>query len=475
MGNWFSDKMSKKYKRGMAKQDPEEKYEFPATLDEFGYYFNNDGKLRNKENDEPFEFAAKPDNHRYNQKRYEALGDIITEHIYLLMEKKYNLKKRYVPECTPEGEPRSFVYHTDDVFTNEKMIILIHGSGAVRAGQWARRLIINDCLDSGTQLPFISRAIDKGYSVIVANTNINKETIDGEEVEVKGNSSPEEHVETLWSEIVQKSKAEHIGIIAHSYGGVCTLELANSHINEFWDKVFAIALTDSVHSFSHQSSSEDSISFYKQRARNWASAYDPLDTPLETRMDFCPTVSAGTDRHDYTSYSSMESIFEFLEKRYTGEDKLSTENRDENKKQSNQDLSTNPDNSHLKPTGSDEQKSQDKTESVKDSQKQSTSKMTSDIQQPMSQESVGSMDTDLQEKIEMSQDTVGSPGTQQGMSQDTVGSPRTQQEMSQDIVGSPGTQQQEMSQDTVGSINSPQQMSQDEPLTTDTTKSKEEL
>ncbi|KAJ8303950.1 hypothetical protein KUTeg_017533 [Tegillarca granosa] len=308
--------------RGMAKQDPEEKYEFPATLDEFGYYFNNDGKLRNKENDEPFEFAAKPDNHRYNQKRYEALGDIITEHIYLLMEKKYNLKKRYVPECTPEGEPRSFVYHTDDVFTNEKMIILIHGSGAVRAGQWARRLIINDCLDSGTQLPFISRAIDKGYSVIVANTNINKETIDGEEVEVKGNSSPEEHVETLWSEI------------------------ANSHINEFWDKVFAIALTDSVHSFSHQSSSEDSISFYKQ-------------------------------------------------KRYTGEDKLSTENRDENKKHSDQDLSTNPDNSHLKPTGSDEQKSQDKTESVEYSQKQSTSKMTSDIQQLISQESVGSMDTDF--------------------------------------------------------------------------------
>ncbi|KAJ8303951.1 hypothetical protein KUTeg_017534 [Tegillarca granosa] len=70
----------------------------------------------------------------------------------------------------------------------------------------------------------------------------------------------------------------------------------------------------------------------------------------------------------------------------------------------------------------------------------------------------------------MSQDTVGSPGTQQGMSQDTVGSPSTQQEMSQDTVGSPGTQQQEMSQNTVGSINSPQQMSQDEPLTVDTTK-----
>jgi predicted ABC-type ATPase len=35
------------------------------------------------------------------------------------------------------------------------------------------RLIINDCLDSGTQLPYIKWARENGYAVIVANTNLN--------------------------------------------------------------------------------------------------------------------------------------------------------------------------------------------------------------------------------------------------------------------------------------------------------------
>lgn len=35
------------------------------------------------------------------------------------------------------------------------------------------RLIMNDCLNSGTQLPFIKRAIESGYGVLVLNTNEN--------------------------------------------------------------------------------------------------------------------------------------------------------------------------------------------------------------------------------------------------------------------------------------------------------------
>ncbi|CAI8013466.1 Cotranscriptional regulator FAM172A [Geodia barretti] len=75
--------------------------------------------------------------HRYNQAHYEALGEV-------------DANRR---------EPKSFVFESEDARSNEeKLMVLIHGSGVVRAGQWARRLIINDCLDTGTQLPFIKRA-----------------------------------------------------------------------------------------------------------------------------------------------------------------------------------------------------------------------------------------------------------------------------------------------------------------------------
>ena len=47
------------------------------------------------------------------------------------------------------------------------------------------RLIINDCLDSGTQLPFIKKAIEKGYGVMVLNTNLNKEERDGQIIPIR--------------------------------------------------------------------------------------------------------------------------------------------------------------------------------------------------------------------------------------------------------------------------------------------------
>lgn len=59
-----------------------------------------------------------------------------------------------------EDEPTGFIYLSPDALSNpSKLLVLIQGSGVVRAGQWARRLIINQGLNSGTQIPFIERAM----------------------------------------------------------------------------------------------------------------------------------------------------------------------------------------------------------------------------------------------------------------------------------------------------------------------------
>ena len=84
--------------------------------------------------------------------------------IYGLLETELNLKKIILPvSCTThththshnpykremssytqvkpkKNEPISFFFTSEDAFTNrEKLMVLIHGSGVVRAGQWARR------------------------------------------------------------------------------------------------------------------------------------------------------------------------------------------------------------------------------------------------------------------------------------------------------------------------------------------------
>ena len=64
-------------------------------------------------------------------------------------------------------------------------MVLIHGSGAVRAGQWSRKLIINEDIDTGSQLPYIRRALDDGYGVIVLNPNFNEATVNGKPKEIR--------------------------------------------------------------------------------------------------------------------------------------------------------------------------------------------------------------------------------------------------------------------------------------------------
>lgn len=307
-------------KRTIGMAHEEEECKFPDTLEDFGYRFNQEGKLRSIEKDEPYDFHVSEDFH-YNQKYYNAIGDVITEEIYQMMINDYKLRKVSLPRDAEEGEPTSFVFISEDFSSNrDKLLVLIHGSGAVRAGQWARRLIINDSLDSGSQLPYIKWGQENGYAIIVANTNLNsvrnKDT-NKKPVKIRGNGSPEEHTESLWKEYVAaESEAEHIAIVAHSYGGVCTLELAKNHIREFQERVFAVALTDSVHGLRQQEAEAEVKDFYKLHVINWASAYDPLDTPLKTSTEDCPTVSAGTDKHEETSFYSMHSIFKYFTKKY---------------------------------------------------------------------------------------------------------------------------------------------------------------
>ena len=81
---------------------------------------------------------------------------VITEYVYKKLQTEAKLKKIRLPvspkmivlfhsnsTCVQldakHGEPRSFVFASDDASTTERLMVLIHGSGVVRAGQWARR------------------------------------------------------------------------------------------------------------------------------------------------------------------------------------------------------------------------------------------------------------------------------------------------------------------------------------------------
>uniref|UniRef100_A0A4W4FY32 Arb2 domain-containing protein n=1 Tax=Electrophorus electricus TaxID=8005 RepID=A0A4W4FY32_ELEEL len=336
---------------------------FPKTLEEFEYAFNEHGQLRHTKTGEPFVFNHKEDLHRWNQKRYEALGEIITQHVYERLEQDCGLRRQTLPVDATEDEPKTFMYMSEDALSNpSRLLILIQGSGVVRAGQWARRLIINNDLDSGTQIPFITRAIEEGYGVVVLNPNDNflevekaeepgggeaapdgsdepaekrerkeereskrrtdfyekyrnpqkeKET---DRIPIRGNSSPEEHTLYVWDHFISTSLAKNIFVVAHSYGGLSFLDLMIQREEEVKSRVRAVAMTDSVHNVWHQNANRSIQGWLKERCCNWVSSPEPLDTPVEPMLPDCLHLSAGTERHDLTSWRSFHSIFRFFSK-----------------------------------------------------------------------------------------------------------------------------------------------------------------
>lgn len=84
-----------------------------------------------------------------------------------------------LPVPKASTELASFIFASPNSLKSENLIILIHGSGVVRAGQWSRRLIINDSLSTGTQILYIRKARKLGYGVLVLNTNDNTRDIAG--------------------------------------------------------------------------------------------------------------------------------------------------------------------------------------------------------------------------------------------------------------------------------------------------------
>ncbi|TNM89762.1 cotranscriptional regulator FAM172A homolog isoform X1 [Takifugu flavidus] len=343
----------------MKKDEPP--FSFPKTLEEFEYAFNEDGQLRHTETGEPFVFNAREDLHRWNQKRYEALGEIITLYVYELLEKTCNMTKAILPVDASPDEPTSFIYLTPDALLNpSKLLVLIQGSGVERAGQWARRLIINQDLDSGTQIPFITRAIQDGYGVVVLNPNENYQEVEkparsppptppGEppdepaekrerkddkeskkkrefyekyrnpqkemetdRIPVRENASSEEHVVHVWDHFVSKAEAKNVFIMAHSYGGLSFVELMNQRETDVKNRVRAVAFADSAHNIWHQDTSKGTQDWMQQHCCNWVSSSEPLDAPLDSMLPDCPRVSAGTERHELTPWMSFNSIFRFF-------------------------------------------------------------------------------------------------------------------------------------------------------------------
>jgi Arb2 domain len=306
---------------------------------DFSYDYNDQGQLRHVKTGRKF--------HWVNQAHYDLLGDQVAPHIQQeLMVKELGMSEMSLPSDAWLGENggvdrvpphvRNNIFLTPDALDNEdRLMLLIQGSGAVRAGQWARALCINDSLQTGAILGYLAKAKEAGYGVIVFNPNLNSVDSDelatrptGEElrspgrpvrrpqdkIKIPGNSDPVQHTIHVWDHVAKQAKAKDIVIVAHSAGGWCTLGLIRER-PEILDRLRAIGFTDAVHSVLPRDPPHVKHAI-THLAKNWVQSDDPLDTPARgydaPSGSGCPCVSSGHPKHENTSASAIESVFEFI-------------------------------------------------------------------------------------------------------------------------------------------------------------------
>jgi len=276
-----------------------------------GYAFSKEKRMCRYDQDNQgldenkgFVFEVRKGDKAYNQKNYEEIGEILTDFVYGLLESDpMNLVRKEVQKDEDSEGPKSFVFKSDDFETNPNLCVLIHGSGVVRAGQWARRLIMNENLDLGTIMSEVMMAKERGFAVLVMNTNDNARIIDGDEILIEGCENACKSAITTWKSFVSESNHSKICIIGHSYGGVVSLKLADKFGDAFQKRVFAILLTDSAH-FGLMKN------VLAERCINYVASDETLDTDLGIDGSGIQTKSAGHQVHEWTPSSSRTKLFE---------------------------------------------------------------------------------------------------------------------------------------------------------------------
>jgi len=134
-----------------------------------------------------------------------------------------------IPEEIDESdnELSTSILASPDWLTATKMLIIIQNSSGSLIGICSRSACFDYGLSKGTWIPYIERARELGYAVLLLRPNTNSITnTTGEKIPIKGSESPEIHVLNVWNNIVPKAEqVTHIALLGFGSGAALCKDL----------------------------------------------------------------------------------------------------------------------------------------------------------------------------------------------------------------------------------------------------------
>ncbi|KCV71768.1 hypothetical protein H696_01186 [Fonticula alba] len=274
----------------------------------------------------PFTFDVFGGRHGENQARYEQIGDVVALHVeWLLMLPPFGLTLGTVPlpgkvpvSAFLDASPRelellrSRIYFSPNYATCERLVVLIQGKGAVRPGQWARSLIMNDNMEAGAIFPYLREIFARGLGVIVLNPNNNHVEFPGaKRLPIPGSENAIAHTLYVWENFIRPAACSSIDFVVHSFGGVCAVELLAKieHRRDF-KRINQVLFTDSFH--------DDDVLprstrvWLSKNSVNFAASTLPAGTKIGRPSEGALQVSAGHPRHEYSSCKAMSMVMACL-------------------------------------------------------------------------------------------------------------------------------------------------------------------
>lgn len=135
---------------------------------------------------------------------------------------QYNFVSIQIPE---DEDPSTSILASADWVNARKLLIIVQNAYNSQLGIFSRSICFDQGLSKGTWLPYIERALQQDYAVMILRPNTNSVLREAPgsttplKIPIKGSESPEIHVLNVWANVLQNAEElSHIALLGFGNG-----------------------------------------------------------------------------------------------------------------------------------------------------------------------------------------------------------------------------------------------------------------
>ena len=244
------------------------------------------------------------------------LSDEFSDWIHSFVVKKMlesGLKEIKHPE---NGAP---IYASPNAFNSpKKLLVVIQGTGRVRAGVWSVGVCAYAGLDAGSALSAIREANQRNMEIVILNPNDERNKVFSQRY--KTNIGMVRHTLAIFEDLIIPANPENIFILCHSMGGECTVSVIKKFPEWSIEHIRAIAMTDACES-------RVTVDGLKMRQwcldhnSNWICSTESPNTSLRDGIA-SKHFSAGTKDHPLSTSKAWPFIWAFFDNKGAASDQF---------------------------------------------------------------------------------------------------------------------------------------------------------